>query len=96
MTPDQAQIIAGFMISFAYVPQIYKMKKNMSSEDVSLSFLLLVWVSLIMMGWYSIAKFSNQAGGASLDNDFFPLLLTNVVNFVMVTITIFYAVKLRR
>jgi uncharacterized protein with PQ loop repeat len=95
MDSETAQIIAGIMISAAYVPQILKMKQNDSSEDVSMSFLLMIFVSLIMMGWYSFDMYW-QTEGHLMENKFFPLVITNVVNFVMVVLTIWYAFKLRR
>lgn len=98
MTSDTAQIIAGFTIALAYVPQILKMKKNLSSEDVSLSFLALIWFSLILMGWYSVDKymFNVAAEGHFFNNQSFALVVTNISNFIMVTVTVWYALKLRR
>jgi len=83
------------MIAFAYVPQIYKMKKNQSSEDVSMSFLIMIWISMILMGWYSFTKYFQNEYHLT-ENDFFALCVTNIANFFMVSITIYYAFKLRR
>ena len=97
-TVNLLQIIAGFIFAFAYVPLIYRMKKNQSSEDVSLGFLFMISVALIMSCIYSFDKFFSKQY-ASVDfwsNEITPLVITNVVNLVMVAAAGCVAVKLRR
>lgn len=94
---DYLQLIAGCMFAFAYVPLIVRMKKNESSEDVSLIFLFMIWVALFMSNIYSFDKFFIEYGVHSFwDNGFMPLMVTNILNSVMVSIAVYYAVKLRR
>ncbi len=90
INPDNGQLLGGFLISAAYIPQIMRMVKTQSSEDVSLGFLWLILISLFLMGWYSCSLYFGEAQTG------LPLVLTNLLNLVMVIATLVVALKLRK
>lgn len=87
---DNAQILAGLMISGAYVPQIFRMLKTRSSQDVSMGFLWMILIALVLMSWYSLHKQFVEG------QDMLALIFTNVLNLVMVILTLIVARRLRR
>lgn len=44
-----ASILAGFVLAVSYVPQIWKLYKTKSSDGISLSFWLILDLSLVML-----------------------------------------------
>jgi MtN3 and saliva related transmembrane protein len=88
LNTSNAQLLGGLLISLAYVPQILRMLKTKSSRDVSLGFLWLILLSLLLMLSYSIELYWKQDVGL-------PLMITNLMNLVMVILTLWVARKLR-
>lgn len=87
---DNAQLLGGFLISGAYVPQIMRMLKTRSSQDVSMGFLWMILTSLLLMSGYSLSKhFTHDAG-------MLALVVTNILNLLMVILTLIVAHRLRR
>jgi MtN3 and saliva related transmembrane protein len=86
-TPDILAIaatLAGFLMASAPVLQIRRMRRTRSSRDVSLLYLSLLEVGFVL--WL--------AYGWSIGNA--ALILSNLASFSFMTVTLLFALALRR
>jgi MtN3 and saliva related transmembrane protein len=62
--------VTGSMLSLAYFPQVYKIWKRKSAEDISLAMFGIVFPALIIWLLY----------GLSINN--FPLIISNIIGVI--------------
>ncbi|MGE4159579.1 MAG: PQ-loop domain-containing transporter [Planctomycetota bacterium] len=94
MAPEVAQMLAGFLFAGAYVPQIMRMRQTGSSKDVSLAFLVVIITALSLSTWWVVSVMF-PSGEVPIDWKMMPLLATNILNGIMVVVTLIQALKLR-
>ena len=84
---NQPQIVgltAGIFTSISLLPQLIKLLKHKKAEDISLFYLIILFVGLGLWIWYGILR------------DDIPILVTNGFSLVINGIVIFLGVKYKR
>ena len=87
MFENQPQIVgltAGIFTSISLLPQLIKLLKHKKAEDISLFYLIILFVGLGLWIWYGILR------------DDIPILVTNGFSLVINGIVIFLGVKYKR
>lgn len=77
-------LIAGICTSMSLLPQLIKLLKNKKAEDISLFYLLILFIGLGFWIWYG-----------SLRNDI-PILVTNGFSLVINGVIIVMGIKYKR
>jgi MtN3 and saliva related transmembrane protein len=84
---NQTEIVgltAGICTSISLLPQLIKLFKNKKAEDISLFYLLILFIGLALWIWYGILR------------DDVPILVTNGFSLVINGIIIVLGVKYKR
>ena len=75
---------AGIFTSVSLLPQLIKLIKHKKAEDISLFYLLILFIGLGLWIWYGVLR------------DDIPILVTNGFSLVLNGIVIFLGVKYKR
>jgi MtN3 and saliva related transmembrane protein len=84
---NQTEIVgltAGICTSISLLPQLIKLLKNKKAEDISLFYLLILFIGLALWIWYGILR------------DDIPILVTNGFSLVINGIVIALGIKYKR
>ena len=87
MFQDQTQIVglaAGICTSISLLPQLIKLLRHKKAEDISLFYLIILFVGLGLWIWYGILR------------EDIPILVTNGFSLIINGIIIFLGVKYKR
>lgn len=82
--PEIVGLAAGIFTSGSLLPQLVKLVKTRKSEDISLFYLIVLFVGLALWIWYGILR------------DDIPILVTNGFSLVINGIIIVMGVKYKR
>jgi len=87
MLSDPTGIIgfaAGICTSVSLLPQLFKLLKNKKSDDLSLFYLIILFLGLLLWVWYGIRR------------DDLPIIATNGFSLVVNGIVIVLGVRYKR
>lgn len=76
--------VSGSIMSLVYLPQIYKIWKRKSVEDISIVFFLILFVGMIIWLMY----------GLSINN--IPLIAANIISIIGTGVIIFLYFRYKR
>jgi len=79
-----AATISGIVVSLAFFPQAYRIVKNKSSADVSLTTILMVGISIFIWLLY----------GISINN--YPIIISDTIGLLGIIIVLIVYFKYRR
>jgi MtN3 and saliva related transmembrane protein len=82
--PEIVGLAAGICTSVSLLPQLVKLIKNKKAEDISIFYLIILFVGLALWIWYG-----------ALRKDI-PILATNGFSLVINGIVIFLGIKYKR
>jgi MtN3 and saliva related transmembrane protein len=77
-------IAAGICTSSSLVPQLFKMVKDKKADDISLFYLLILFIGLAGWIWYGILR------------EDVPILVTNGFSLVINSVTIVLGIRYKR
>ena len=77
-------ITAGICTSISLLPQLIKLRKHKKAEDISLFYLVILFVGLSLWVWYGVLR------------DDIPIMVTNGFSLVISGIIIVLGVKYKR
>lgn len=77
-------MLAAILTTISFIPQVYKIYKSKSAEDVSMSMFLMFTVGLFLWLWYGIIIVS------------WPIILANTVTIILALAIIFLKIKYDR
>lgn len=77
-------ISAGICTSISLLPQLIKLRKHKKAEDISLFYLVILFVGLSLWVWYGVLR------------EDLPIMLTNGFSLVINGIIIILGVKYKR
>lgn len=80
-TTDIVGLIAGFFTSLSLLPQLIKLIKNKKAEDISLFYLIILFIGIALWTWYGF-----------LQNDI-PIIATNAFSLILNSIVIILGLK---
>jgi MtN3 and saliva related transmembrane protein len=84
---SQTEIVglsAGICTSISLLPQLVKLIKHKKAEDISIFYLIILFVGLALWMWYGFLR------------DDVPILVTNGFSLVINGIVIFLGIKYKR
>ena len=87
MLENNAQIvglIAGICTSISLLPQLIKLLKNKKAEDISLFYLIILFIGLGLWIWYGVLR------------DDIPIMVTNGFSLIINGIIIVLGIKYKR
>ena len=77
-------LAAGVCTAISLLPQLFKLLKNKKAEDISLFYLVILFIGLGLWIWYGALR------------DDLPILITNGFSLVINGIIIFLGIKYKR
>lgn len=77
-------LVAGICTSISLLPQLFKLVKHKKAEDISLFYLILLFIGLGLWIWYGILR------------DDIPILVTNGLSLVINGIVIVLGIRYKR
>ena len=77
-------LAAGICTSISLLPQLFKLLKNKKAEDISLFYLLILFVGLGLWIWYGFLR------------DDIPILVTNGFSLVINGVVIFLGIRYKK
>jgi MtN3 and saliva related transmembrane protein len=84
VNPGTIGIIAGICTSCSLLPQLIKLIKNKKAEDISLFYLIILFVGLSMWIYYGILK------------DDLPIIATNVFSILLNSAVLVLGIKYKK
>jgi MtN3 and saliva related transmembrane protein len=81
---DWVGIAAGIFTSASLLPQLIKLLKEKKAQDISIFFLLILFVGLALWVWYGIIKKD------------VPIIATNSFSIVVNSLMIIYGMKYKK
>lgn len=77
-------LLAGACTTIAFIPQVVKTYKSKSAKDLSAGMFLTFWVGIVLWLIYGLVV-----------NDF-PIIVANLLTFILAIVILFLKVKYRR
>ena len=77
-------IVAGICTATSLLPQLIKLRKHKKAEDISLFYLVILFIGLSLWVWYGILR------------EDFPIMITNGFSLVINGIIIVLGVRYKR
>ena len=82
--PEIVGLAAGICTSISLLPQLVKLVKQKKAEDISIFYLIILFVGLALWMWYGFLRQD------------IPILVTNGVSLVINGVVIFLGIKYKR
>jgi MtN3 and saliva related transmembrane protein len=82
--PEIVGLAAGICTSTSLLPQLVKLLKHKKADDISLFYLIILFIGLSLWIWYGLLR------------DDIPILVTNGFSLVINGIVIFLGVKYKK
>lgn len=77
-------IVAGICTATSLLPQLIKLRKHKKAEDISLFYLVILFIGLSLWVWYGVLR------------EDFPIMITNGFSLVINGIIIVLGVRYKR
>lgn len=77
-------IVAGICTAISLLPQLIKLRKHKKAEDISLFYLVILFIGLSLWVWYGVLR------------EDFPIMITNGFSLVINGIIIVLGVRYKR
>ena len=82
--PEIVGLAAGICTSISLLPQLVKLVKQKKAEDISIFYLIILFVGLALWMWYGFLRQDT------------PILVTNGFSLVINGVVIFLGIKYKR